>query len=98
MLLSLDDVRERLNDLPGWRVVDNALVRQYRFETFPYAVAFVTTLGFDAEARDHHPDLLVSYKRVTVTWTTHSEHGLTEKDFVGARESDRLARVMGHTA
>lgn len=81
--------------MPGWRVEDRALVRQYQFESFPYAVAFVTTLGFDAEARDHHPDLLVSYKRVTVTWSTHSDGGITEKDFTGARESDRLAAVMG---
>jgi 4a-hydroxytetrahydrobiopterin dehydratase len=96
MLLSSDAVSERLRDLPGWRVEGKALVRQYRFARFSYAVAFVTTLGFDAEARDHHPDILVSYTRVTVTWTTHSAKGITEKDFVGARESDRLAGVMGH--
>ena len=98
MRLSDDVIRARLEDLPGWRVVGDALVREYRFESFPYAIAFVTTLGFDAEARDHHPDLLVSYKRVTVTWSTHSTGGVTEKDFTGARESDRLAGVMGHHA
>ena len=98
MRLSDQDIRARLDAMPGWAVVGNALVREYRFESFPYAIAFVTTLGFDAEARDHHPDLLVSYKRVTVTWTTHSAGGVTEKDFTGARESDRLAGVMGHHA
>jgi 4a-hydroxytetrahydrobiopterin dehydratase len=98
MRLSPEQIRERLVDLPGWRVDGVALVREYRFATFPYAVAFVTTLGFDAEARDHHPDLFVSHTRVTVTWTTHSAHAITEKDFIGARESDRLAQVMGHTA
>ena len=51
---------------------------------FPDAVAFVVRLGFDAEAADHHPDILVNYKRVTLTYTTHSEGGLTEKDFDGA--------------
>jgi 4a-hydroxytetrahydrobiopterin dehydratase len=95
MRLSDEQVAARLVELPGWTAVGQALVRQYRFESFPYAIAFVTTLGFDAEARDHHPDLLVSYTRVTVTWTTHSAAGITEKDIVGASESDRLARAMG---
>lgn len=98
MRLSDQDIRARLDGMPGWAVVGHALVREYRFDSFPYAIAFVTTLGFDAEARDHHPDLLVSYKRVTVTWTTHSASGITEKDLTGARESDRLATVMGHHA
>jgi 4a-hydroxytetrahydrobiopterin dehydratase len=50
-------------------------------------------LAFDAEAADHHPDLLVSYKRVTVTWSTHSEGGVTEKDVAGARQADVIARA-----
>ena len=58
------------------------------------AVAFIVRLGFAAEAADHHPDLLVNYKRVTVTYSTHSEGGLTDKDFAGrARAPRRLRRV-----
>ena len=72
---------------------DNALVRQYTFRGFPDAIAFVTRLAFDAEATDHHPDLAVSYKRVTVTWSTHSEGGVTEKDVAGARQADAIARA-----
>ena len=72
---------------------DNALVRQFTFRGFPDAIAFVTRLAFDAEANDHHPDLAVSYKRVTVTWSTHSEGGVTEKDVAGARQADAIARA-----
>ncbi len=58
-------------------------------------MAFIVRLGFAAEAVDHHPDLLVNYKRVTVTYSTHSEGGLTEKDFAGAQEATSLAMTMG---
>ena len=48
-------------------------------------------LGFAAEAADHHPDILINYKRVTLTYSTHSAGGLTDKDFAGAEEAARLA-------
>jgi 4a-hydroxytetrahydrobiopterin dehydratase len=44
---------------------------------------------------DHHPDLLVNYKRVTVTYSTHSEGGLTTKDFDGAARATAMAAEMG---
>ena len=90
--LSDADVDTALRTLSGWRRDGNALVRQYTFAGFPDAIAFVTRLAFDAEAADHHPDLHVSYKRVTVTWSTHSEGGVTEKDVQGARQADAAAR------
>ena len=46
----------------------------------------------DSEAADHHPDLTINYRRVTVSYSTHSEGGLTHKDFDGARMADRKAR------
>ena len=55
------------------------------------AIAFVTRLAPEAEAADHHPDILINYKRVTLTYSTHSEGGLTEKDFEGAGMADRCA-------
>ena len=55
---------------------------------------FATRLAFSAEAADHHPDLLISYRKVTVTWSTHSEGGITAKDFDAAKDTDRLARVF----
>ena len=51
--------------------------------------------GFAAESVDHHPDLLINYKRVTVTFSTHSEGGLTEKDFDGARSATEIAAAGG---
>ena len=72
--------------------------RQFIFAGFADAVAFVVRLGFTAEAADHHPDLLINYKRVTVTYSTHSEGGLTEKDFEGARAANTAAESLGSGA
>ena len=91
----LDDaaIRNALEGLTGWTLDGNAIRRQFTLASFPDAIAFVTRLAFDAEAADHHPDILVTYKRVTLTYSTHSEGGLTQKDFDGARKADALSRT-----
>ena len=89
--LSGDEVQRRLAALPEWTRDGDAIRRQFVFDGFASAVAFVVRIGFDAEAADHHPDILISnYKKVTVTFSTHSERGLTEKDFAGAEKTDRV--------
>ena len=84
-----------MQKLPGWELDGDAIKRKFTFAGFPDAVAFVVRLGFTAEAADHHPDLLVNYKRVTVTYSTHSAGGLTEKDFDGAAAATTIAEAMG---
>ena len=94
MKLSPQEVADRLAQSPGWTAEGNAIHKLYTFASFPDAVAFVTRLAFEAEAADHHPDIHVSYRKVTVTWTTHSDGGLTAKDFDGATQSDMIAARM----
>ena len=84
------EIGERLSGLDGWALEGSAIRKQYTLGGFPDAIAFVTRLAFDAEAADHHPDILINYKRVTLTFSTHSENGLTDKDFAGARKADQL--------
>lgn len=91
MVLSEADVLERLRALDGWRLDSDAIVKRFTFAGFPEAVAFVSRLVPDAEAADHHPDLTINYRRVTVAYTTHSEGGITEKDFAGAAAAERAA-------
>ena len=91
MKLTRKDINARLRDCPGWALKSNALVRTLAFPSFADAIAFVTRLAFEAEAADHHPDLNVNYKKVTVRWTTHSEGGITERDHDMARRSAELA-------
>jgi 4a-hydroxytetrahydrobiopterin dehydratase len=90
-----DEALQRLKALTGWELDGSAIRRKFTFGGFPDAVAFIVRLGFDAELADHHPDILVSYKRVTLTYTTHSAGGLTEKDFAGAAQATDLAATMG---
>ena len=90
--LPRSDIEQRLKRLNGWSLDGNAIRKQYTFAGFPEAVAFVTRLAPDAEAADHHPDILIKYKRVTLTYSTHSEGGLTAKDFAGAAAADRVAQ------
>ena len=81
-----------LSELPGWTLADSsAIQRIFVFSGFADAIAFAVRLGFEAEAQDHHPEILINYKRVRVTYTTHSAGGLTEKDFDGADAANRVA-------
>jgi 4a-hydroxytetrahydrobiopterin dehydratase len=64
----------------GWSEQDAALVREFEFESFPAAVAFVGRLAELAESKNHHPDIDIRYRRVTVRWSTHSAGGVTDRD------------------
>ena len=64
----------------GWQEQDGALVRVFEFDSFPLAIDFVVRLADAAENADHHPDIDIRYRKVTVRWTTHSEGGITDKD------------------
>ena len=92
MKLSHEEIDQRMKALTGWSLQGDEIVKQYTFKNFPEAIAFVNRLAPEAEAADHHPDILINYKRVTLTYSTHSEGGLTDKDFAGAAMADRVVR------
>ena len=98
MKLTSADVESRLKERPGWAVQGDGLVRTFPFTSFADAIAFVTRLAFDAEAADHHPDLHVNYRKVTVTCISPGEGGITEKDFEGTRQADAIATRLGFKA
>jgi 4a-hydroxytetrahydrobiopterin dehydratase len=87
------EIARRLTELTGWTLDGKAIKKMFTFAGFPEAVGFVNRLVPEAEASDHHPDIQINYKRVTLSYSTHSEGGLTKKDFDGARMADRIARV-----
>jgi 4a-hydroxytetrahydrobiopterin dehydratase len=90
-VLSEDEIRTRLEGLAGWELGDGAIRKDYRFDTFPQAVAFVVAVAFSAEGANHHPDLDIRYNRVHVQLSTHSEGGVTEKDVDLAGAIEALA-------
>jgi 4a-hydroxytetrahydrobiopterin dehydratase len=77
-----------LND---WQEVDGALQREFELPSFAEAIAFVNRVAELAEQENHHPDIAISYRRVTLRWTTHSEGGITERDRELASRTDALA-------
>jgi 4a-hydroxytetrahydrobiopterin dehydratase len=91
MKLTRADVEQRVKSLQGWALEGEGIKKQFTFKGFPEAVDFVSRLVPEAEAADHHPDIQINYKRVTLVYSTHSEGGLTEKDFAGAAMADRIA-------
>ena len=91
--LSPADIEERVKGISGWRLEGNQITKQFTFTGFPEAVRFIDSLVPEAEAADHHPDIQINYKRVTLTYSTHSEGGLTDKDFAGAAMADRAAHA-----
>jgi 4a-hydroxytetrahydrobiopterin dehydratase len=92
--LSPSEIEDRLGTLGnGWTLESgHAIRKQFTFRDFPEAIAFVNRLVPEAEAADHHPDIQINYRRVTLSYSTHSEGGLTAKDFVGATMADRVSR------
>jgi 4a-hydroxytetrahydrobiopterin dehydratase len=88
--LSDEEIEQRLGDLDGWQRSGDAIAKPFDNGDFKGSVEFVNRLTPVAEAMNHHPDLEISWKTVTVTITTHSEGGLTGNDFELARRIEAL--------
>lgn len=89
-LMDPAEVERRIEDMPGWEVESDALRREFEFDDYMSGIGFVNGLAEVAEEMDHHPDLEVGYARVVVWISTHSEGGITEKDFDLAAAADAV--------
>ncbi len=87
-LLSDEEIRARLAEIPKWTRKDNAITRTWTFDDFPPALAFINKVGALAEEANHHPDIYNSWATVTLGLTTHDAGGLTERDFALAKKID----------
>ena len=79
-LLSGPEIEAALARLPGWRLRDGKLHREYRFRDFVHAFGFMATAAVAIEARNHHPEWCNCWNRVTVDLTTHDAGGITSRD------------------
>jgi 4a-hydroxytetrahydrobiopterin dehydratase len=87
-LLESERIDSELSTLPGWTCEGDEIVKRYDFPDFIAAIDFVRRVADRAEAANHHPDIAIHYNKVTLTLSTHSEGGITEKDIEGARSFD----------
>lgn len=90
-LLNDEEVQGQLANADGWEREGDSITRTFELADFVGSVAFINRLLDPAEAMGHHPDLSVSWNRVTVSISTHSEGGITANDFELAKRIDAVA-------
>lgn len=86
--LDQQTVQKRLSTMDGWSLKNGQIVRVYEAQSFHRAVGFVAQIAILADKADHHPDIDIRYNKVTISLSTHSEHGITDKDFSLASSID----------
>lgn len=80
--LNEEQISQSLAEVDGWRCEGKEIVRDFKFTDFKSAMAFVNRVAEEAEAMDHHPDILIhGWNNVRLSVMTHSEGGLTAMDF-----------------
>jgi 4a-hydroxytetrahydrobiopterin dehydratase len=85
------EIAQQLKELPGWFFEDGWIRRVYKTDGWPTTLMLVNAIGFCAEAAYHHPDLSVTWGRITVKLATHSAGGITAKDLALARQIETVA-------
>jgi 4a-hydroxytetrahydrobiopterin dehydratase len=91
LLLTQDEITKNLKTLSGWELEGKQIAKQFQFKDFAEALAFVNKVGAEAEKMDHHPDIFIhSWNKVKITISTHSEGGITKKDFQLAEKIEGL--------
>lgn len=94
--LAEPDCTRLLSQLPDWHIESNGiamLIATYEFSDFSGALEFVNRVGDIAESFNHHPELTLSWGKVTVKWWTHTAGGIAANDFVLARETARIRQA-----
>ena len=91
--LSKAEIHEKLKDLQGWAHQGKAIQKRYTLKSFVPAIALVNKIAELAEKEQHHPDITINYNVVGISLSTHSEGGITQKDFDLAQQIDKLAEA-----
>ena len=86
------DIQAALQELPGWKREGKTLVKTYDMHAFKGAVAFVSKVADLAERADHHPDIFIQVKKVTVTLSSHDVGGVSARDLRLARQIEAAAK------
>jgi len=92
--LSESELQSAVNGLPGWRIDQGKLHREYKFADFVHAFGFMATAALAIEKMGHHPEWFNVYNRVAVHLTTHDAQGITQKDVDLAKLLDETARRL----
>ncbi|MGQ9819520.1 MAG: 4a-hydroxytetrahydrobiopterin dehydratase [Candidatus Kapaibacteriales bacterium] len=95
-LLSKEEINQKLTEVPLWTFKENSLTKELVAPDFISAIGLVNSIAIIAEKLDHHPDILIyGWNKVRIITSTHSVGGLTEMDFLLAKEIDSLGLIKG---
>jgi 4a-hydroxytetrahydrobiopterin dehydratase len=86
--LSSEKITELLKQLEGWDLFDRLIGKLYNFKNYYQTMAFVNAVAWISHREDHHPDMIVSYNKCRVEYSTHAIGGLSENDFICAAKID----------
>lgn len=89
-VLSEQEVQKALQSLPSWNKSGSLIRRQFEFPDFKKAMVFVNQVAEAAERTNHHPDIVISYNKVTMSLTSHDSGGVTHRDIRLAGEINRI--------
>ncbi len=92
--LTDEELRQELENLPGWEIKNEKLHRDYKFPDFVHAFGFMATSAIAIEKMNHHPEWFNVYSRVSVDLTTHDAGGITARDLELARLLDSIAAKL----
>lgn len=92
-VLSNSEIDVALQQLPGWTKNGDAIERHFQFANFAQAMEFVNRIAEAAEAVNHHPDILVSYNKVTLTLVSHDSGGVTQRDILMAGKINGITEL-----
>ena len=86
-----EETEKHLKEVKEWKLVDNAIEKNYKLKDFRQAIEFVNRVAEVAEAENHHPDILLwGWNNVKLTLSTHAVKGLSENDFLLASRIDKI--------
>lgn len=91
--LAQGEINNLLTQLHGWKQSDRLISKTFEFKNYYQTIAFVNALAWISHREDHHPDLIVSYNKCRIEYSTHSVGGLSENDFICAAKVDSLSMI-----
>jgi 4a-hydroxytetrahydrobiopterin dehydratase len=92
--LTQKEIEQALDELNGWTLEDDKIIRKFQFDNFKQAISFMVRVGFEAEAQKHHPEWTNVYNRVVVKLCTHDAGDkVTNKDIQLAKAIDKIYKT-----
>lgn len=89
--LTEEQIEDALNELPGWYYENGSIKKLFKTQNYPSTMGFVSALGGYCQRRNHHPDyIIMKYKEVEVSFSTHSVRGITQADIEIAKDLEKI--------